>query len=41
MQYWLRDCGRTDLADGLLLCRHHHLLLHNKGWQIRRDGGEL
>lgn len=31
--------GRTDLARGVLLCRHHHLRLHNEGWAIRhRDG---
>jgi hypothetical protein len=25
----------------VLLCRHHHLLFHNNGWEIRRtDGGE-
>ena len=29
------DTCRTDLADGILLCRHHHLLLHNNGWEIR------
>jgi hypothetical protein len=28
--------GRTDLADGLLLCRHHHMLLRNNGWSIVR-----
>ncbi len=28
--------GRTDLAEGVLLCRRHHLLLHNDGWAIRR-----
>lgn len=38
IRHWARD-GRTDLADGVLLCRHHHLRLHNEGWQItRRDG---
>lgn len=36
--HWTRDTGRTDLADGILLCRHHHLLLHNNGWEIRRRG---
>jgi hypothetical protein len=35
--------GRTDLDDGILLCRHHHLLLHNNGWSITRgtDGFKL
>jgi hypothetical protein len=30
--------GKTDIANGILLCRFHHMLLHNNGWQItRRD----
>jgi len=37
---WHRHGGRTDLADGLLLCRFHHLLVHDRGWRIRRDGAE-
>lgn len=28
--------GKTDLAEGMLLCRRHHLLLHNNGWRIDR-----
>jgi hypothetical protein len=28
--------GRTDLNDGVLLCRHHHMLVHNNGWRIER-----
>ncbi|RZT66442.1 HNH endonuclease [Microcella alkaliphila] len=32
---WMHG-GRTDIANGILLCRHHHLLLHNNGWQIER-----
>lgn len=33
------DGGRTDLADGILLCRHHHLRLHDEGWTITRKAG--
>jgi len=36
---WKRDHGNTDIADGVLLCKHHHLLLHNNGWDITRTGG--
>ncbi|GAA2088390.1 hypothetical protein GCM10009840_28350 [Pseudolysinimonas kribbensis] len=34
---WHRG-GTTDVADGVLLCRHHHLLIHNNGWHITRTG---
>ncbi len=30
--------GRTDTDCGILLCRFHHMLLHNAGWVIRREG---
>lgn len=36
---WSRG-GRTDLADGVLLCRHHHLLVHNNGWRVERSGAK-
>jgi hypothetical protein len=29
--------GKTDVKDGVLLCRYHHMLLHNHGWQITRS----
>jgi hypothetical protein len=29
--------GRTDTERGALLCRFHHLLLHNHGWRITRE----
>lgn len=38
IRHWVRDGGGTDVADGILLCRHHHLLFHNNGWEIERDG---
>jgi hypothetical protein len=37
IQFWERDGGKSDVADGILLCRHHHLLFHNNGWEIVRD----
>jgi hypothetical protein len=36
---WSRG-GPTDVADGILLCRHHHLLLHDNGWEVIRDGAD-
>jgi hypothetical protein len=32
---WSRG-GRTDVRDGVLLCKHHHLLIHNNGWRVTR-----
>ena len=37
---WDRDHGRTDIADGILLCRHHHMLVHNNGWQVTRTDSD-
>ena len=33
---WSRG-GGTDVSDGILLCQHHHLMIHNNGWQITRE----
>jgi hypothetical protein len=39
IDHYVRDNGRTDLNRGVLLCKHHHLKLHNEGWEIRRKDG--
>jgi hypothetical protein len=31
------DDGPTDLANGCLLCRRHHNLIHHNGWTLQRD----
>lgn len=36
INYWARDGGRTDVIDGILFCRYHHMFIHNKGWEIIR-----
>lgn len=40
IQHWKRDHGRTDIDNGILLCRHHHLLFHDHGWNITRHDNE-
>ncbi len=37
IDHFVEHHGSTDTADGVLLCRHHHLMLHNNGWRIIRD----
>jgi len=35
-----KEGGLTDARDGVLLCQHHHMLLHNNHWQIMRRPDE-
>jgi hypothetical protein len=37
---WKRDHGSTDVEDGILLCRHHHMMVHNNNWRVRRRGAD-
>jgi len=37
---WDRDRGLTNVEDGVLLCKHHHMLLHNNHWNIIRKGSD-
>jgi hypothetical protein len=30
--------GPTSVANGIPLCRHHHMMIHNNGWNIVRRG---
>ena len=32
-----RDGGKTTIANAILLCKSHHLLYHNYGYEIRLD----
>ncbi len=34
---WWTNGGHTNLANGLLLCRHHHRLVHEGGWTLTFD----
>lgn len=33
-----RDKGRTDVIDGILLCRYHHMFIHDSGAEVIRIG---
>jgi hypothetical protein len=35
---WAADNGLTNIADGILVCREDHMLIHNNGWKTIRTG---
>ena len=35
---WTAHGGLTDVEDGVLLCRHHHMWVHDTGARITRSG---
>jgi hypothetical protein len=37
IKWWLRDKGRTDLSNGVMLCPACHIRIHSDGWRIRVD----
>jgi hypothetical protein len=39
---WWSKGGKTELENLLLLCRFHHVLVHDDGWSVSRtDDGEI
>jgi hypothetical protein len=41
IRHWTRDNGPTELPNLVLLCGHHHRLIHHSDWQVRinpKDG---
>jgi Domain of unknown function (DUF222)/HNH endonuclease len=38
--HWIKG-GLTDLPNLVLLCRHHHNLLHSKPWSMSGDANQL
>jgi hypothetical protein len=40
VKWWKRDRGPTDLDNLVLLCEHHHGLVHSKAWNLEGDAND-
>jgi hypothetical protein len=40
IEHWI-DGGQTNISNLVQLCRHHHRLLHEGGFSVRRNAGGL
>lgn len=38
LNWWMRDHGKTNLKEGVLLCEPCHHRVHDNGWEIRIEG---
>ncbi len=41
IDWWERDTGPTDLANGVLLCSFCHHMVHRDGWEIHASPNEV
>lgn len=41
IDWWERDAGPTDLANGVMLCSFCHHMIHREGWQIHASPREV
>jgi hypothetical protein len=37
LRTWVRHNGNTDIDNLVILCRYHHVSVHERGWALRRD----
>jgi hypothetical protein len=37
LREWIRDHGETDADNLVLLCRYHHVCMHERGWRMFRE----